>query len=238
MVKPIKIDEQTWRFEEEGVRFFLLTGKTRALLVDSGMQTNNAREVAREYTDLPLSLLNTHADPDHICSNKEFDAFYMHPAECVNYYGKQKRSGCILPVWDGDVLDLGDRTLRIIALPGHTPGSIAVLDERNRRLFSGDPVQDGRIFMFGACREMHAYVHSLYRLEKMTGLFDDIYPSHGSCPVSPALIPQLAAAAEQILAGQAQGAPAEVFGQPISAYDMGMAVFLCDRDASWEIRKE
>ena len=226
----IRIDENTWRIEDMGVRFFLLAGTRKALLIDSGMQIHNAREIAEGLVSLPVELLNTHGDRDHVGSNAEFDHFYMNPAEASNYYNTQKMTGTIRPVQDGDVLDLGGRELEIIALPGHTPGSIAVLDEKNRRLFSGDPVQDGRIFMFGACREMHAYVHSLHRLEKMTGLFDEIYPSHGSCPVSPALIPKLAAAAEQILAGQAQGAPAEVFGQPITAYDMGMAVFLCDRD--------
>lgn len=228
MVNQIIIDAQTWRFEEDGVRFFLLAGSERALLIDSGMQTRNAKELAQALTDLPLSLLNTHADPDHIGSNGEFDEFYMHPAECVNFYGKQKRDGKILPVWDGDVLDLGGRPLRVIALPGHTPGSIALLDEANRRLFSGDPVQDGRIFMFGECREMHAYIHSLRRLKNMAGQFDEIYPSHGSCPVSPGLIPRLIAAAEEILTGGAEATPENMFGQPVAAYDMGVATFLCD----------
>ena len=229
MVRTVEIDKQTWCFEEDGVRFFLLTGSERALLIDSGMQTHNAKELAQALTDLPLSLLNTHADPDHIASNGEFDEFYMNPAECVNFYGKQKRNGEILPVWDGDVIDLGGRPLRVIALPGHTPGSIALLDEANRRLFSGDPVQDGRIFMFGECREMHAYIRSLRRLEGLTGLFDEIYPSHGSCPVSPALIPRLITAAEEILAGRAKGTQENIFGQSITVYDVGVATFLCDR---------
>ncbi len=225
-----QIDSQTWSFEEEGVRFFLLTGTERALLIDSGMQTHNARELAREVTDLPLSLLNTHADPDHIGSNREFDEFYMHPSECVNFYGKQKRSGKIVPVWDREVIDLGDRILRVIAMPGHTPGSIALLDERNRRLFSGDPVQDGRIFMFGEGREMHAYIHSMERLRNLSDSFDEIYPSHGSCPIRPAVISQLIDAAEEILSGDVCGVEEEMFGQPVCAYDMGVAVFLCDRE--------
>lgn len=228
MAKRVKIDEETWIFEEDGVRFFLLTGKERALLIDSGRQTHNARELAEEVTDLPLFLLNTHADPDHIGSNEEFGEFYLHPAECVNYYGKQKRKGQIIPVWDREVLDLGDRSLRIIAMPGHTPGSIAVLDQKNRRLFSGDPVQDGHIFMFGECREMHGYLHSLNRLAAYTDLFDEIYPSHGSCPVSPSILPELTEAAETILAGKAEGKPFQMHGQTVLAYDMGVATFLCD----------
>ena len=42
----IKINETTWRIEEEGVRFFLLVGKKKALLIDSGMQIHNAKEIA------------------------------------------------------------------------------------------------------------------------------------------------------------------------------------------------
>ena len=47
-VNIIRIDENTWSFEEPGVRFFLLTGTERALLIDSGMQTRDAKELAEE----------------------------------------------------------------------------------------------------------------------------------------------------------------------------------------------
>ena len=70
-------------------------------------------------------------------------------------------------------------------------------------------------------------------LESMAGQFDELYPSHGSCPVLPGLIPKLITAAEKILAGKADGTPEAVFGQPIIAYDMGVATFLCDRNG-WE----
>ena len=223
-----RIDESTWSFEEAGVRFFLLAGTERALLIDSGMETRNAKELARDLTDLPLSLLNTHADPDHIGSNDEFESFYMHPAEASNYYNSQKRTGTMLPVWDGDVMDLGDRPLRIISLPGHTPGSIAVLDEKNRRIFTGDPVQNGRIFMFGVQREMHAYRHSLLKLQKYADSFNEIYPSHGDCPVPPSLIMELYEAAGKILDGQITGQEGTMFGNPFISYFVGPATFLCD----------
>ena len=221
------IDENTWIFKEGGVRFFLLVGTERALLIDSGMETRNAKELAQELTDLPVSLLNTHADPDHIGSNDEFDRFYMHPAEASNYYNSQKQTGTIVPVWDGDILDLGDRPLCIITLPGHTPGSIAVLDEKNRRIFTGDPVQDGRIFMFGVQRELHAYRHSLLKLQNYAEVFDEIYPSHGTCPLKPSIIMELHEAAGKILDGQLTGQPGDMFGNPITVYDAGPATFLC-----------
>ena len=223
-----RIDQNTWSFEEPIVRFFLLTGTERALLIDSGMETRNARELAEELTALPLSLMITHADRDHIGSNDEFEGFYMTPAEAAHYYNTEKRNGVFQPVWDGDVIDLGDRPLRIIEIPGHTPGSIAVLDEKNRRLFSGDTVQDGEIFMFGAQREMHAYRHSLLKLQKFATTFDEVYPSHGTCPIKPSIIEELYEAAGKIMAGQMVGQQRGIFGTSITAYEAGPAVFLCD----------
>ena len=224
----IKINETTWRIEDSGVRFFLLAGEKKALLIDSGMQVHNAKEIAEELVNLPVELLNTHGDIDHVGSNDEFDSFYMNLAEASNYYNTHKRTGRIIPVTDGDVIDLGNRELEIITLPGHTPGSIAVLDKNNRVLISGDPIQDGDIFMFGVQREMHAYLLSLEKLKKYSDRFDTIYPSHGSFPVAPKIIDSLHKGATRILAGEVEGSDAEFHGINIKRYDVGVAGFLCD----------
>ena len=226
----IKINEDTWRIEDSGVRFFLLAGKKKALLIDSGMQVHNAKEIAEGLVNMPIELLNTHGDRDHVGSNDEFDFFYMNPAEASNFYNTQKKTGTIVPVTDGDMIDLGGRELEIITLPGHTPGSIAVLDKKNRVLISGDPIQDGNIFMFGVQREMHAYLLSLEKIEKMKDRFDIIYPSHGSFPVQPSIIAALHEGAERILAGQAEGSETEFRGMKIKRYDVGVAGFLCDAE--------
>lgn len=224
----IQIDSRTWRIEEERVRFFLLAGEERALLIDSGMQVRNAREIAEGLTELPVSLLITHGDGDHVGSNEEFPVFYMHPAEASNYYNTQGKTGEFVPVQDGEVLDLGGRPLEIIALPGHTPGSIGVLDREAKVLIGGDPVQDGEIFMFGVQREMHAYIHSLRKLEGYREAFDWVYPSHGSFPVSPDLIPALREAAGRVLAGEVPGVACEMHGRKIVRYDVGVAGLLCE----------
>ena len=224
----IRINDDTWRIEDQGVRFFLLTGTEKALLIDSGMSVRNARDIAAGLTDLPLALLNTHADRDHTGSNAQFETFYMHPAD-EPAYRQGGGSGTVIPVGEGDILDLGDRPLDIIHIPGHTPGSIAVLDVKGRFLISGDPVQDGNIFMFGPGRDMKTYVDSLERLESLADRFDEVWPSHGSFPVSPALIPRLKEAAEKILAGELPGEKKEFHGMSILRYDAGVAGFLCDR---------
>ena len=75
MAEIIKVNDDTYRFEDGTVRFFLFCGSEKAALIDTGMSTPEARELAEELTDLPLVLINTHADPDHISGNASFDEF-------------------------------------------------------------------------------------------------------------------------------------------------------------------
>ena len=223
----IRMNENSWRVEDNGVRFFLLTGTEKALLIDSGMNVKNAREIAEGLTALPVSLLNTHADRDHIGCNEQFESFYMHPAE-EPIYRRSGKAGVIIPVKEGDIIDLGNRELRIIDLPGHTPGSIAILDLEHRVLISGDPLQEhGKIFMFGDHRDMKKYISSLERLEKRKNEFDEIWPSHADIPISPDIIDKLRIGAQDVLDGKVQGRKTEVHGMSIVVYDLGFSAFLC-----------
>lgn len=77
MAEAIKINETTFRIEDDGVRFFLLIGTNKALLVDSGMNTPNAKDIVSELTNLPIILINTHGDMDHISGNDLFEEFYI-----------------------------------------------------------------------------------------------------------------------------------------------------------------
>lgn len=229
-VEVIQIDDNTWRIEDDGhVRFFLLTGDDNALLIDSGMNVPNVKEVVGELTDLPLILINTHADRDHIGGNAEFDKFYMHPSEASNYYNTQKGTGEFIPIEEGDMIDLGNRPLMIIALPGHTPGSIAILDVNKKALISGDPIQDGLIFMFGVQREVHAYEQSLLKIKEYADMYDVIYPSHGTFPVYPEIIDKLYDAVNDILAGKYVPTEAEFHGTTVNRFDTEVASFLMDK---------
>ena len=223
-----KIRENTYVCDEGHVRFFLLTGERQALLADSGMNTENVRGLAREVTDLPLLLFNTHADRDHTGGSSEFDQILMNPAEFVNYAASHP-SRKMVPVFDGDIIDLGSRPLRAVALPGHTPGSTALLDIKSGMLFSGDPIQKaGRIFMFGPMRDLPAYILSLKRLLSMKDQIREIFPCHGKYPVTMDLVPELIAGAEKIEQGVLSPRFTEMFGKRIAEYDAGCCTFLCD----------
>ena len=233
MAELVRIDKDTVRIEDGGVRFFLLEGSEKALLIDTGMNTPDAKKIAESFTDLPLILINTHADRDHISGNPSFDTFYMSPAEAENYaFGTQQtvsdvRSGMI-PVKEGDIIDLGDRPLEIIDNPGHTPGSIAILDVKNRVLIGGDAIQDGNIFMFGKFRDIDRYAASLQHILEYRDRFDVVYPSHGTFPVSPELIRMLIGGAQEIIASTAESTTVELFGMKIRLFKFPYAGFLCD----------
>ena len=72
MAEIIRMDADTWRIEDTGVRFFVLEGTEKALMIDSGMNTPEARQLAESVTKKPLELLNTHADRDHISGKNPF----------------------------------------------------------------------------------------------------------------------------------------------------------------------
>ena len=227
MAEIVKINDKTWRFEDDSVRFFLLCGTDKAALIDTGMNMPNAKALAEGLTDLPIILINTHADPDHISGNSAFGEFYMSPAEEDNYRHNGGK-GKLIPVKEGDIINLGGRTLKIIDIPGHTPGSIAILDEEYRVLISGDSVEDGNIFMFGPYRNIDNYIDSLRHLEKYDGQYDEVYAMHGSIPVNPDLVGMLIEGAEQIKNGYAQGKKMDLWGNRVILYDFPYAGFLCE----------
>jgi glyoxylase-like metal-dependent hydrolase (beta-lactamase superfamily II) len=228
-IQPMILYENTWVVDDNGVRIFILAGKEKALIIDTGMSGLPVRDIARQAADLPLMLLNTHADGDHTGGNDAFDEFYMHPSEAIVYHKIQKGKGRMLPVFDGDLIDLGGRTVEVVHVPGHTPGSITVLDKEERCLIGGDPIQeDGDIYMFGLHRDMEAYIAGLERLWQREKEFDFIYPSHAELKVSKSVIPKLISGAKDILAGTCTGTEKEVHGMKILSVDIGVDRFLCD----------
>ena len=85
MAEIVQIDSNTWRIEDNDVRFFVLEGTEKALMIDSGMNTPDAKAIAESITAKPLELLNTHADRDHVAGNGSFSSCYMSPAEEENF---------------------------------------------------------------------------------------------------------------------------------------------------------
>lgn len=201
-LQAVRIGETTYRLEDNGVRALLFIGTERALLVDTGFGAAGSMRAAVEaLTDKPVILVNTHADGDHIGCNAEFDVAYMHPSEMPYYYQSAKADAVVSALWEGDVIDIGGQCFEVFLIPGHTPGSIALLDRLNRILISGDSISETPVFMFGKIRSIHAYIASMEKLIKLQDLFDEVYPSHGPFPIAPGQIKKAHAAGCMLIAG-------------------------------------
>ena len=153
----------------------------------------------------------------------------MHPSEASIYYNMRKGTGVFRPVFEGDLIDLGDRELEIIHIPGHTPGSITVLDRKNRCIIGGDPIQcHGQIYMFGIHRELYSYIYGLRKIMERQD-YDLIFPSHADLTVSRDIIPELIGGAEAILEHRCSGKPITRHGVEVIAYSVGKNILLCER---------
>ena len=201
----VKISEHFWIIEENGVRSFLFEGSKRAMLIDTGFGTLQLRDMVTGLTGLPVFVVNTHTDKDHTGGNRDFKSVYMHPAE-MDHYKSTLPEGCCMedvhPLWEGDIIDLEFWKFEVVLTPGHTPGSIMLLEREKRMLISGDTIQNGDIFMFGAGRNMQAFQGSLKKMIDMSDTFDSIWPSHGSYPLKTDIIPVILQGAQDLLAGK------------------------------------
>jgi glyoxylase-like metal-dependent hydrolase (beta-lactamase superfamily II) len=67
-------------------------------------------------------------------------------------------------VREGDIIDLGDRVLEVLHLPGHSPGSIGLWEAASGILFSGDAIYDGPLLDEIEGSDIPAYVATMRRL--------------------------------------------------------------------------
>ena len=157
--------------EFDGSYCYLLLGEARALLIDCGTGLCDLQQTVRGITPLPVLLTATHGHVDHIGGAGAFEALYLHEADCkrINRLqmtvpmrkiftcgnGAVKANGVtaaavkkgahktrLIPIQDGHAFDLGGRTVTVHHTPGHTAGSVALIDEKEKLVFSGDNVCD------------------------------------------------------------------------------------------------
>lgn len=219
MADIIQIDNNTWRIEDGFVRFFLLEGEEKAVLIDSGVSCPNAFNIAKELTSKQLFLLNTHGDGDHTSGTAGFTDIHIHPLDYVECDLKNKYPNTsMVPLNDDDVIDLGKRPLRIIYIPGHTKGSVAILDIAKRVLYAGDSVQQGHVYMFGTHRCPELYEKSLEKLISLKGEYDCIYASHDSFMVSNDYAEKVKTAWEHVQSGKVEYEMISLHGNSVKSF--------------------
>lgn len=226
-----QIAENIWAIEQPAVRAFLLAGPDNAILVDTCMGGDLLR-VCREITDKPITLLTTHADPDHIGSDPQFSQQHLHSAEFETYTARSPHPLRAEPMEEGDVFSVGDYALEVIHIPGHTPGSVALLDRKHRFLISGDTVQTDCIYMYGQQRNLQDFRSSIAKLLQLrqAGLFNTLYPSHGDVVVTADILEDHLILADEVLSGTAVpvGPAPDWFPDTVKTYRHGRAQMFSD----------
>jgi len=79
---------------------------------------------------------------------------------------------------EGDIVDLGNRKFTVLHLPGHSPGSIALLDEHNGDFFSADAIYDEGLVDDIPGADVTAYLDTMRRLAGLD--VGTVYAGHGA----------------------------------------------------------
>lgn len=187
---------------------YLLVGTERALLIDMGVGLGNLRAFVQRLTDgLPLDVVATHGHVDHIGGRGQFPrvsvqkedvgiigrvtvpyrkAFFALQRQAAPYGVKAKdiRPGEYhsepLPMHEGQVFRLGGKTVSVTHVPGHTRGSVCLLAEEDRLLFTGDNGNPVLFLFLPNCATLETWLRSAKRmlaLARETGAA--MYSGHG-----------------------------------------------------------
>lgn len=181
------------------VNAYLILGRERSLLFDTGMGICDIRAVVDELYQGELVVVNSHFHFDHIGDNHRFEEVHIFddpfakaiaknglPKEGMgnqldeNMFlfdypkGFQPDRFHIQPyrtklIHDGHRFDLGNRSLEVIHTPGHSNDSIMLFDEENKILFTGDTFYLGALYAHFDCDEFGKSDPEAYR-KTMNGL--------------------------------------------------------------------
>ena len=222
--------------QSEEVICYLVLGTKRAVLFDTGMGISNIQAVAEGLTTLPISVVNSHTHNDHVGDNWRFTDVYGMDTDFTRANAKGSKEAAqaeIAPgeicgdlppgfdsanystkpfhishwIHDHDKIDLGERILEVISIPGHTPDSIALLDEKNGLLFTGDTFYPGPIWLFRPETDLDSYVASVKKLAALAPKLQLLLPAHNEPVAPPDNLPRVVEAMEEVRSGKVKPKP-------------------------------
>jgi glyoxylase-like metal-dependent hydrolase (beta-lactamase superfamily II) len=203
---------------------YLVVGTERALLFDSGIGLVPLKPVVDALTSLPVVVLNSHTHFDHVGANHEFsdirgldtpfsreneqgrphaaiaeevapDAFCGAPPVGADTAGFRARGWTVTRrVVPGDRVDLGGRTLTIMAAPGHTPDAIVLHDAANGLLWTGDSFYESTLWLFTPGTDLAAYERTMQQLASLAPTLRRLLPAHNTISANPARLVDVARA--------------------------------------------
>lgn len=215
---------------------YLIVGSQRALLFDTGMGIGDLKALTGILTKLPIIVLNSHTHNDHVGNNWQFSTIYGMDTDFTRQSAmgsKKDAQAEIAPgevcgalpsgfnpatyatrswkisrwVHDGEKLELGGRTLEIIATPGHTPDAVCLFDRANGLLFTGDTYYPGTIWIYRLETDLAAYGSSVRKLAALEPQVKLVFGAHNVPGSPPSVLGELASAFARVQAGQVKPRP-------------------------------
>lgn len=230
--EAIQVDDSTYSFRDLTAMMHLLVGKDTALVIDTGFGLVNLKGAVNRLTDRPVKVINTHGHFDHTHGNWQFggamvsykdletisrhdDAAYLYDNFLGNPFmklliGKKavdrvcyQPKAEYRPLPESMSVDLGGgRIIRLYEIPGHTPGSIALLDEKYHRLYTGDMFCSGGVLLqLPESTDVDTYLQSVRYTRQIchdNGV-KELFPSHPECPLPVSILDDYEAAALRFL---------------------------------------
>ena len=215
---------------------YLIEGENRALLIDGLTGIGSLKAFVRELTDLPVTVVLTHGHGDHIGAAFEYGECYIHPEDIDLLYDhgdddrrrdfasgggarpvdpKDVIPSCpmkTLPVYDGDLFDLGGVQLEVIHVPGHTKGTIVLLDRARKIVYSGDACNANTLVFLPGSTSIEEYKEGLLHFKAFQPAFDGMFGGHGPGPVPNTLIDEAIELCDEIMVGTDDGEPGGFIG--------------------------
>ena len=215
------LEEGLWLLDDAGESTcYVLCGTERAMVIDTVNGAENLLEIVRTLTGLPLIVVNTHGHCDHIWGNVYFDEAWMNPADnalAAAHFAMREGGAApcpFRPLEIGQRIDLGGEEVEIVGLPGHTPGSIGVLDRKRRLLFSGDGLNPHIWMQLEESLPISTLRDTILTLKADHGAyFDRLLTGHARDYTPAALLDEMLRACEELLRGEGHDdAPYHWFG--------------------------
>jgi glyoxylase-like metal-dependent hydrolase (beta-lactamase superfamily II) len=168
----------------------------KVAIVDTGLPGGDAlvwpvlESLGRRPSDV-VAIVNTHFHGDHTGSNGALRArtnaeIMIHVLDAAQLGSGELEGPTAGPadvcLEDGATIDLGDRELRIVHLPGHTPGSIGVYLPDEKALFTGDSLQarGTAVQYIASYADPESYVASVRRALDLD--IKHLVPAHAFAP--------------------------------------------------------
>ena len=148
---------------------YLILGRERALLVDTGAGASDAARVVERLLakkgNLPLIVAHSHGHGDHVAGDKGFDGVPNITLIAATVPAVQKAFA--IASWPEQIgsIDLGDRQIDVIPIPGHHAAHVAYYDRKTAILLTGDHLYPGRLYI----TDFPAYLASTRRMVQFTG---------------------------------------------------------------------